>query len=294
MEQTNPLKDILTGIILDNTAPAAWDWLSKFSAGKQTPKALQTAFVSMPRKTSHATIHYTTAQADAIHMQRPGFTIANWSVDRLCRVWLLLHADAADKEEYFRFIENLFLAAEMNELVALYSSLPVLSYPETWRNRCAEGIRSNIGTVLEAIICDNPYPSEQLSDAAWNQLVMKAFFTEKPVHRIIGLDSRANRELAYMLCDYANERWAASRTVNPQLWRCVGKFIDDRIFPGIERAFHSVDPVEKQAAALACYASNYLPAQQLLEHDPQLRTAIEKGTLNWDKLAKNLVILSEK
>ena len=63
----------------------------------------------------------------------------------------------------------------MNELVALYSALPLLAYPEAWVHRCTEGIRSNIGPVLEAIMIANPYPSENLSEAAWNQVVLKAF-----------------------------------------------------------------------------------------------------------------------
>ena len=156
-------------------------------------------------------------------------------MDRLCRVWLLLHINSSDKDKYFHTIENLFLAAEMHEQVALYSALPVLAYPQHWRKRCAEGIRSNIGDVLLSIMCHNTYPSEQLDDAAWNQMVLKAFFTEKPVHQIIGLDERANKELSMILSDYAHERWAAHRTVNPLLWRCAGAFIDENLFSDMER-----------------------------------------------------------
>src|SRR5699024_3254500 len=119
--------------------------------------------------------------------------------------------DPADKDTYFRIIENLFLAAEMSELVALYSSLPLLAYPELWTKRCAEGIRSNIGSVLESIMYQNPYPAENLNQAAWNQLVLKAFFTDKAVNNIYGLEERANSELASILSDYAHERWAAHR-----------------------------------------------------------------------------------
>ena len=192
----------------------------------------------------------------------------------------------------YRLIENHFLAAEMNELVALYSSLPVLQYPESWAHRCTEGIRSNIGIVLEAIICNNPYPAEQLSEAAWNQLVMKAFFTDKPIHKIIGLDQRANKELANMLWDYANERWAAFRTVNPQLWRCIGKFIDEKIFPGIQRIYNSPDTIERDAATLACYESDYPAAKELLNQNDSLKSQIESGKLSWDILAKKLMLPS--
>jgi hypothetical protein len=291
MDQTEQVKKTITTIIRENLSPETWSWLAEKSIlGNHSTQQLNAAFASLPRKTGRTFIHFTQEQAEALSLARPFFTINNWSIDRLCRVWLLLHIDAGKKDDYFRTIENLFLAAEMNELVALYSSLPVLQYPELWRDRCAEGIRSNIGIVLEAVICDNPYPSEQLSEAAWNQLVMKAFFTDKPVHRIMGLDQRANRELANMLWDYANERWAASRTVNPQLWRCMVKFIDEKNFPGIQRIFHSTDELEKEAAALACSGSDYPSAKQLLNQNDSLKSQIESGQISWDVLAKKCML----
>ena len=287
MGQTEEIKKIITAIIREDLSPEAWSWLAeKCVLANQSSRQLNIAFVSMPQKTGKTAIHYAARQAEALSLARPHFTLDNWTIDRLCRIWLLLHIDSAKKDDYFRSVENLFLAAEMNELVALYSSLPVLQYPELWHSRCSEGIRSNIGTVLEAIICNNPYPSEQLSEAAWNQLVMKAFFTDKPIHRIIGLDQRANKELANMLSDYANERWAASRTVNPQLWRCVGKFIDEKNFPNIQRIYQSNDAIEKEAAALACYASDYPAAKELLKQDDSLKSQIESGQLNWDTLGQ--------
>jgi hypothetical protein len=205
---------------------------------------------------------------------------------------LLLQLNAGDKEHYVQSIENLFRAAEVNELVALYSALPVLAYPERWTKRCAEGIRSNIGDVLLAIMCNNPYPSENLDEAAWNQMVLKAFFTEKPIHQIIGLDNRANRELANILSDYAHERWAAHRPVYPQLWRCVGPFINEKIFPDIKRITFSEYTIEREAAALACWHSSYPPARDLLDKNSELKAAIESGELSWDSLAGKIIVVN--
>jgi hypothetical protein len=291
MDQTDEIKKILTAIIRENLSPEAWGWLAEKSVlGNHSAQQLSTAFASMPRKTGRAAIHFSKEQSNSLSLARPGFSIDNWSIDRLCRVWLLLHIDSTKKDDFTRSIENLFLSAEMNELVALYSSLPVLSYPELWRSRCAEGIRSNIGLVLDAIICNNPYSSEQLSEAAWNQLVMKAFFTDKTIDKIVGLDQRANKELANMLSDYANERWAASRVVNPQLWRCVGKFIDEKNFSNIKRISESADTIEREAAALACNDSDYPAAKELLKQNAALKSQIETGQLSWDLLAKKMML----
>jgi hypothetical protein len=195
-----------------------------------------------------------------------------------------------NRQEYVKSIEALFSAAEMNELAALYASLPFLSYPEQWRTRCAEGIRSNIGLVLEAIICFNPYPADQLDEKAWNQLVLKAFFTEKPVNEVIGLDERSNQELANTLCDYAHERWAAGRQVNPLLWRCVAPFINAENFADIRRVAASENTVDREAAALACYNSKYKPAQELLENMNELKQLIERGDLSWETVAQKVYV----
>jgi hypothetical protein len=166
----------------------------------------------------------------------------------------------------------------MNELVALYSSLPLLAYPESWRFRCTEGIRSNIGSVLEAIMYDNPYPAEQLDEAAWNQLVLKAFFTEKHVERIVGLDKRANRQLAHILTDYVHERRSAHRKVDPQLWRLIGQFIDEKNFQDISILYDNGDDIEKKAALLACADSNFADAKEF----------VEEKSLTWEELVKEI------
>lgn len=268
------MKDLLWEVIVKNTPAETQEWLQKMGATQNSAANFNTAFMLTPRKTGKAIIQLSEEEKEKISSVRSGFSIEGWAIDRLCRVWLLLQLGAEDKDKYFRTIENLFLSAEMNELVALYSALPVLANPEIWVKRCAEGIRSNIAGVLEAIMLQNPYPAENLEQAAWNQMVLKAFFTEKQVQSITGLDARANKELAYTLADYAKERWAAGRKVNPMLWRLVGKFIDERIFKDILIGLAHDDATEKNAIALAAKESSYQPVKELFKGDT--------GVLNWD------------
>jgi len=219
------LNEIIVDVIQDNIDPTSWAWLSAES-NTISNFALNTAFTIIPRKTGKTVMTITQRQRELLSSIRPGFTIDNWTTDRLSRVWLLIQYDKTDENRYFQVIENLFSVAEMNEQIALYSALPVLPYPQLWTKRCMEGIRSNIGTVLEAIMYDNPYPAENLEEPAWNQMILKAFFTEKQVNRIYGLDQRANEELARILADYAMERHSAGRKVDDMLWYLVGKFVD--------------------------------------------------------------------
>lgn len=268
---------LIKALLQANIAPDVFTWLEE-------QRALNTAFVLLPRKTGKATVNITPQQAEQLNGIIHDFSVNGWSVDRLGRVYLLLNLDITNKDEYFRKIESLFLAAEMSELIALYSALPLLAYPEIWIKRCSEGIRSNIGSVLEAIMYNNPYPAQNLDQSAWNQLVLKAFFTDKEIGKIIGIDIRANKELAYILSDYAHERWAAKREVNPNLWRLVGKFIDDKLFEDIKRLFDDGNLVDRSAGALAISQSNYQPAKALLNKYPELVTAIENKNLSWDTL----------
>ena len=60
----------------------------------------------------------------------------------------------------------------LGELVAIYQALPLLPFPEQYRARAAEGIRSNMNAVFEAMALRNPYPSDYLDEGAWNQLVL--------------------------------------------------------------------------------------------------------------------------
>lgn len=283
-----PVKElsvIVSTIIKQHINDAAWNWLQEKVVQNLPVAQFNAVFAMIPRKTGKSPVELTDIQRTEVQRLYPGLSFEGWSVDRLSRVWLLMNRDSTAEDQYVAAIENLFLAADMNELVALYSALPLLDYPSRWKARCAEGIRSNIGDVLTAIMCDNPYPAACLDEPAWNQLVMKAFFTDKPVDRIYRLDQRANAELAKILSDYAHERWAAGRRINPQLWRCVAKFIDEKNFGDIQRTGNSSDPLECEAAALACNDSHYPPAKEWLNRHERLKTAIDNKTLSWSTIA---------
>jgi hypothetical protein len=279
------LKTILGEIIEAHVSSDAWKWLCvKANEFESTPSSFTLAFAAAPRRTGKTIIEINSVIADIIHDTRTGFSIQDWTVDRLARVWLILYLPSDDKAVYLRTLENIFLTAEMNEQVALYSALPVLQYPDAWQHRCTEGIRSNIGVVLESIMCDNPYPSEQLDEKEWNQLVLKAIFTEKPINRIIGLDMRANMSLAKTLSDYAHERWAAHRDVNPLLWRSVAPFVDAEIFADIERIAASKNKGEQQAAALVIQHDTFPLLSTLVQRHPDLKQFMG-GHITWDTIA---------
>ncbi len=281
------LTKLLSIIIKQNIDIENYLWLQEKAGSvklENNVEPLNLLFTVIPRKTGKKITNITADQKKQINSILPGFFIDDWPLHRLCRVWMLMHVNAAEKDNYCNKIESLFKNAEMNELADLYAALSVFAYSATWVKRCVEGIRSNIGPVLEAIMYNNPYPSKFLDEAAWNQLVLKAFFTDKIVNRIIGLDDRANPQLASTLIDYAHERWAAKRPVNIQLWRLVGKFIDETNFSDIQNLFASGDVNARKAAALTCSQSEYEPAKNLLNSATELKNEILENKLNWMNL----------
>ena len=220
-------------------------------------KGLALAFVVVPRKVSKTPI------------QKDLGLLAGWNwqygtVDQLVRVYFLILL--ADKQEGKSQIETLFDTAEMNELVALYRALPALIKPETWLHRATDAVRSNMGPVFDAIAFGNPYPFHYFSELAWNQLVLKCIFNDKPIHLIEGLDERANQALANTLADFAHERWAAGRRVPSQVWRLTRNFQTETKEQDLNRLVESADPNDRKAAELVLQNSP-LEAWKVLEKE---------------------------
>lgn len=278
----NQINRLLWEILSTHLTAAESEWLEKQGAAR--PIELMTAFVAAPRFLSKRIIQPTIEQAYELNEILPGFSVEDWGFARLGRVWLLSCLDASNKEEYCTHIETLFDTAEMNELVALYSALPILAYPEQWLFRATDAVRSNMGVVFDALALRNPYPCQYFSELAWNQLVLKAIFNDKPLHYIVGLEERNNEKLVLTLSDFAHERWAAGRMVAPQVWRLVSKFLNEGLLSDVVHLFASAFEYDKQAAALTCYHSNYEPAKQLLATHPDLEKAVRNHQLTWTHL----------
>ncbi|MFN3848485.1 MAG: EboA domain-containing protein [Spirosomataceae bacterium] len=256
--------------IKEFSSPKEINWIESKANGNL--QALQTAFVATPRFISKSPIQ----SKELIN----GVSIGDWTLDRLVRVFFLSKFDSSNKESYTKAIDTLFETAEINEAVALISALPFFAFPDYWMLRSTDAVRSNIGLVLEAIAYQNPYPKKHFSELAWNQLVLKCIFNDKAIHRIEGLAERANQELANSISYLAHERWSAGRTITPQAWRLVSRFMNDEILKDIETLFKSGEEKNQIAAALVCKETDFAPAKEILKQHPQL----EPQTLSWSML----------
>jgi len=236
------------------------------------------------RKIGKADLALTPAEMQQAATAREGWNPADWSLDQAARIYLLL-VSGSDGATFLRRLDQLCNTADVGELVAFYRGLPL--YPDQPRYvlRAAEGIRTNMKAVFEAVAHRNPYPAEQLSEPAWNQMVLKTLFIGSTLHPIVGLDRRANPVLARMACDYAHERWAAGRPISPELWRCVGPHSSGDMLRDLGRVLEKGTDPERKAAALALASSPDPAATGLLRAYPELSIAVSKNQVSWQTLA---------
>lgn len=184
-------------------------------------KLFFTAFSAVARYTGKQALQLTPEDLAVAVRVRDGWQPQYWTVDQAARTLLLLALPQDNADKYIQTLEQLLTTADMGELVALYQALPLLPFPHRWLSRAAEGVRSNMTTVFNAVALHNPYPAEYFANLAWNQMVLKALFVGSPLSKIHGLHQRTNPQLVQMLLDYASERQAAKRPVSPELWQLV-------------------------------------------------------------------------
>jgi len=272
-------------------APESLHWLQEkqaLIAGGAPLRVFFTAFSAVPRYAGKQALALTAQELEAAAALRPGWDPSHWRLDQVGRTFLVLALPAEPFQAYQRSLDQLFTAADAGELVALYQALPLLPHPEQHRARAAEGVRTNMTSVFDAVALRNPYPAEYFDNTAWNQLVLKALFVDRPLYLIQGLDQRANSALARMLVDYAHERWAAKRPVSPELWRPMGPFADAAMVADLEKVLADPDPAQQRAAALVCAQSDSPQVQALLERHPNLRSAVQAHELTWDYFSDRL------
>jgi hypothetical protein len=281
-----PAVQLLSAWVARQIPADQWQWLSgRASAGAETTdKDIFITLGLIPRQLGRADLDLGAADLEEAEAACPGWDPRGWSVDGAARVMVLLQT-IAEGSGFPEKFQRLCRTADVAEAIAFYRGLSLYPNPERLEPVAAEGVRSSITAIFEAVAHNNPYPRNHFDEHRWNHMVLKALFNGSALSPIQGLDSRANPELALMLRDYAHERWAADRPVAPGLWRCIGPFATSReVLADLARLLTSEVAQERAAGALALAASPSDEARRLLATAPDLRRQIEAGTLTWNTL----------
>lgn len=240
--ETNKIIALLNSWLETRASAEGLAWLQRKQqeiTQKAVERNLFTAFSSVSRYLGKQKLELSTEELQAANELITGWNPFKWSLDQVGRTLLILSFPHEDEDKYVATLDKIFAAADVGESIALYQSLSLLPHPEKFKLRAAEGIRSNMTSVFNAVALYNPYPAEYLDDLAWNQMILKALFVGSPLQPIYGSERRNNEQLSQMLIDYARERLAAKRTVNPELWQLVTPF-NSQAVADLEPAFNAV------------------------------------------------------
>ena len=211
-----------------------------------------------------------------LHIQRP-------DLRELTRIYILASALESAPELFVPKVAKLIEVADTGELVTFLKFLPLLPHNEAFKFTAVEALRTNIATVFDAIALENPYPAEYFNDQQWNQMFLKAAFMQRDLLKIPSIARRANPALARIISDYAHERWAASRAVDPAIWRPVGPFVEGAILSDMQRLLASDQTAEQRAGVLCCRESGSREALALLAGHP-LHETYKNNPFGWEDL----------
>jgi|MDTC01.2.fsa_nt_gb hypothetical protein len=279
-------RDLLLIWLTKRIAPEGAVWFAEKCAALQEDRAFNLAFALAPRKLGKQDLALSPAEladADACHER---WCPDDWTIDQAARMVLLLSDQAEDV--FKRRVHQISVTGDVSELVTLYAGLPIYPFSKSLTDRAAEGLRSNIKAVFEAVAHGNPFPADHFEDGPWNQMVIKALFIGSRLHPILSLDRRANEDLTRILIDYMHERLAAGRTITPELWRCVGPYFHLVSDADLERVRTTDDTLEQQGLALALAKTADPRARELLAKLPNLVEAIDSRKLTWSSIHESI------
>ena len=276
----------LLGILEHNVLEGEREWLLlklKQIIGEKSTRDLYMTYSLIPSKITLTTsLSLQLADADL----KAYLKLQEANIQQISRIYLLVRVLEENSEFFTPKVANIIQVADTGELETFLKFLVLLPNPEEYKNQAVEALRTNIATVFNAITMHNPYPALYFNDQQWNQMYLKAAFMQQDLRGILSVDERANKDLARIISDYAHERWAASRDIDPYFWRPAAAFLEDGLLPDMERLFKSDNVLERKVASLCCVASESKQAKSLLLKHPEFVSQIESGELSWENLEK--------
>nr|WP_299066946.1 EboA domain-containing protein [uncultured Allomuricauda sp.] len=273
--------DDLFNILGRNLDVISKDWYSNKLNSVLTDKSVRTFYLMYSlcgSKLATGPLNFpkdvSTELSDYLHLKKA-------NVLELGRIHLLVKVLESDKEFFKDKVSNLIQIADTVELETFLKFLVLLPNAKDYQFSAVEALRTNITVIFDAISLNNPYPSLFFNEQQWNQMYLKAAFMQRDLGSILDTDKRANQQLVRIISDYAHERWAASREIDPEIWRPLSKFLNGDLLKDMDRLFTSKNSQENRAAALCCYQSNMNEAIELLKKYPDLKNQVENGSITW-------------
>lgn len=217
---------VLDSVIGRYAAAGGRRWSPNAHTAPVSSDTFAEAFTVATRRLGRAPIEMTAEESK--ELESSGLCRGRWDVDELARIAVLVRAaDALDDAPLAALTEECYQHGDTRERQAVLRALPVLRAADWTVAIGVDACRSSVQPIFEAIACENPFPASRFPDLNFNQMVLKALFTDVRLERIVGLDARVTPELRRMAAAYASERHAAGRSVPEDIHRLTGPAQED-------------------------------------------------------------------
>ena len=277
--------DLLSAWLKTRLPTEAFAWFDTELLGLQTQAEQARWFKALgmaPRKLGKADLQPSDAELQAALALRQGLDPTEWSVDQTARIAFTLAFYKGDAASFVQQVAMLVDTSEINELLAIFRGFALFPHPEALEPKAREAIRSTMRPVYEAMSHRNPYPFEFFDEAAWNQMIVKAFFLDSSIWQIQGVDERYNADLSVILISLVQERWAAGRFIAPEIWRCAVPHANPEGVAVILQALAGKAlERELQVMAKMCLSHPALCAPEVVQAVKAKSWAVDPNSLPW-------------
>ena len=220
MTTANEARRALLRLIQDRINQTMPDWFE--SAQKaQTLDALNECLGQIRKRFGSKHLVAGFAERDKVTLETPWGPVrcGQWRTHEAARTWLMATVAATQKQPY----AFLYDAYDQGETETRVSALKAINFVEdtdveSGLKLIHDAGRTYLDALLSAAWCNHPFSSSKLSDIEYRKAVLKSIFCEVPIDGFIGLEDRADEEMAASLSDFANEREAAGRPVPDMVW----------------------------------------------------------------------------
>ena len=204
--------------LVERRAPAQREWLRDVAAARGAAP-LETAFAETSRRVGATPVALDAAERAALSAFGVDWSLDAWGIDDVTRAaWLLLTAERAP-DDLEGLIARRRSSGDARQRAALVRALPLLPDAQQWLAIALDARRGDVRAVLEALVCDNPYPATHFHEVHFDDLVLAALEADLPLARVVGLAARVTERLSAAAARVAAARRASGRRPPEDLWR---------------------------------------------------------------------------
>ena len=286
---SSPL-DSLIQLIQTQSSPSQKELLTPFLKGQLTQGTISETLLDMGKVLGRNQFLIRTfsqrehAAVDSIYGSCP---VGHWMYIQAVKVVFLSQYVSQHKETQSPF-KHLFEIYDLGDVETRIACLRALNFieddPKAGLELVYDAGRTYLSELMDAGWCNNPFSTEHLSTEEYRKAVLKSLFCDVDVGGFLKLEERADEELARSLCEYANEREAAGRSVPHSVWIVSARYPRPGLVARLIGRLEHPNEDERKVAILSLKSAQDQRAVSFLEDRLEREDSIECQKLIQDTL----------